>query len=79
MRYLIFFKNLTPIVYTTVRDSGVLLTLRYIVKPRERRNSEQTIWEAILDAFAQHDDITLAYPTTRFYKAESNLPAEHCR
>ena len=70
MKYLIFFKNLTPIVYTTVRDNGVLLTLRYIVKPRRRRGSEQAVWEAILQAFAQHDDIELAYPTTRMYRRD---------
>jgi small-conductance mechanosensitive channel len=69
MRYLIFFRNLTPIVYTSVRESGVLLTLRYIVKPRERRRSEEVIWEAILDAFGEHADLALAYPTTRFYSA----------
>jgi small-conductance mechanosensitive channel len=70
MKYLIFFKKLTPIVYTSVRDSGVLLTLRYIVKPRERRGSEQVIWEAILDAFAEAGDISLAYPTRRLYRAD---------
>jgi len=70
MKYLIFFKNLTPIVYTTVRDCGVLLTLRYIVKPRRRRGTEQALWEAILDAFAEHDDIDLAYPTTRMYRRD---------
>jgi len=75
MRYLIFFKNLTPIVYTSVKESGVLLTLRYIVKPRERRNSEQAIWESILGEFEQHEDITLAYPTTRFYQSEASRPA----
>jgi len=69
MKYLIYFKSLTPIVYTSVKESGVLLTIRYIVKPRERRNSDQEIWEAILRAFAKHDDIQLAYPTTRFFKA----------
>ncbi len=79
MRYLIFFKNLTPIVYTTVKESGVLLTLRYIVKPRQRRKSEESIWESILDAFQKQDDITLAYPTTRFYQAEANPPAWRCR
>ncbi len=67
MRYLIYFEHLTPIVYTTVKESGVLLTMRYIVKPRERRGSEQSVWEAVLSAFAEHDDISLAYPTTRFY------------
>jgi small-conductance mechanosensitive channel len=75
MRYLIFFKNLTPIVYTSVKESGVLLTLRYIVKPRQRRNSEEAIWEAILAAFEQHEDIALAYPTTRFFQAGTNRPA----
>ncbi|MBN1671084.1 MAG: mechanosensitive ion channel [Kiritimatiellae bacterium] len=70
MRYLIYFDKLTPIVYTTVKDSGVLLTIRYIVKPRQRRGSEEAIWEAILDEFAKHDDITLAYPTTRFYQEQ---------
>lgn len=67
MKYLIHFDKLTPIVYTSVRDSGVLLTIRYIVKPRRRRNSEQEIWEAILTVFNQEEDINLAYPTTRFY------------
>ncbi|NQU41336.1 MAG: mechanosensitive ion channel [Lentisphaerae bacterium] len=79
MRYLIFFKNLTPIVYTSVRESGVLLTLRYIVKPRARRNSEEAIWEAILEAFAQHDDIALAYPTTRFVGGGGALGANERR
>ena len=69
MKYLIYFNKLTPIVYTTVKDSGILLTIRYIVKPRQRRTSEQDIWETILRAFQKHDDIELAYPTTRFYGA----------
>jgi len=74
MRYLIFFKKLTPIVYTSVKESGVMLTLRYIVKPRERRKSEEAIWEAILDAFGEHADITLAYPTTRFFQSDTSRP-----
>ena len=68
MKYLIYFKNLTPIVYTTVKDSGVMLTIRYVVRPRTKRGSEQEIWEAILDEFEKHDDIDLAYPTTRLYR-----------
>lgn len=76
MKYLIYFTRLTPTVYTTVRDSGILLTMRYIVKPRQRRNSEQEIWEAILRAFAMHDDISLAYPTTRFYASNQEKRIE---
>ncbi len=69
-KYLIHVGTLTPIVYTSARDSGVLLTIRYIVKPRFRRGSEQEIWEAVLTAFAEHEDINLAYPTTRFFSNE---------
>lgn len=66
-KFMIFYKTLTPTVYTSVRDSGVLLTIRYLCDPRQRRGSEQEIWEAILDAFAAHDDIDFAYPTQRHY------------
>ena len=66
-RYMIFFTALTPTVYTSVKDSGVLLTIRYLISPRKRRGSEQAIWEDILAAFAACTDIDFAYPTQRFY------------
>ena len=66
--FLIFYSKLTPTVYTSVRDSGVELTMRYLVEPRRRRGSEQTIWEAILDGFALRDDIEFAYPTRRIFQ-----------
>jgi len=66
-KFFIFYGALTPIVYTTVKDSGVMLTIRYLVNPRQRRSTEQQIWEAILDSFSNETDIDLAYPTTRFY------------
>lgn len=66
-RYLIFYSKLTPIVYTSVEDSGVMLTMRYLTEPHRRRARQQAIWEDVLDTFAQHDDIDFAYPTTRFY------------
>lgn len=66
-KYMVFYDKLTPIVYTTVRESGILLTVRYIVDPRKRRVTEQTIWEDILLAFNKEKNINLAYPTTRFY------------
>lgn len=73
--YMIYYKNLNPIVYTKVKDSGVLFTIRYLCNPRKRRGSENDIWEEILVQFAKHSDINLAYPTTRFYKmGEENLP-----
>ena len=66
-RYMIFYLKLTPTVYTSVQDSGVLLALRYIIKPYRRRGSAQAIWEDILRDFARCDDIDFAYPTQRFY------------
>ena len=66
-KYMISYSKLTPTVYTTVRESGILLTLRYLCDPRRRRGSEQVLWESILREFAKNDDISLAYPTQRFY------------
>ena len=66
-KYLIVAGKLTPTVYTTVKDSGVMLTIRYIVDPRQRRSTEQQIWENILEAFADEPGIDLAYNTTRIY------------
>lgn len=66
-KFMIFFTKLTPTVYTTVKDSGVLLTIRYLCEPRRRRASEQEIWEDILEQFAECDDIDFAYPSRRFY------------
>ncbi len=66
-KYLIVAGKLTPTVYTTVKDSGVMLTIRYLVDPRQRRGTEQKIWEDILDAFAKEPQIDLAYPTVRYF------------
>jgi len=66
-RFLIFYNKLTPIVYTSVKDSGVMLTIRYMCNPRERRSIEEKIWEDILNKFAECVDIDFAYPTQRFY------------
>jgi small-conductance mechanosensitive channel len=66
-KFLIFYNKLTPIVYTSVKDSGVLLTMRYLCHARRRRATEEQIWEEVLEQFAQNDNIDFAYPTTRFY------------
>jgi len=70
-KFMIFYSKLTPVVYTTVKDCGVMLTIRYLCEPRQRRGTEQAIWEEILDAFAAHDDIDFAYPTQRFYRNDA--------
>lgn len=66
-KILIFYSKLTPIVYTSVKDSGIMLTMRYMCNPRERRTTEEKIWEDVLNRFAECDNIDFAYPTQRFY------------
>lgn len=66
-QYQIKIGTLTPIVYVTVQDSGVLLTGRFLVAARERRGAEQRVWRALLTAFAAEPDVDLAYPTVRTY------------
>ena len=66
-KFLIFYKNLTPTVYTSVEGSGVLLTIRCLCEPRKRRMIAEAIWEDILQEFDKCVDIDFAYPTQRFY------------
>lgn len=74
-QFFIFYSYLTPIVYTSVREFGVLLTIRYMCEPRQRRGTEHDIWEDILREFGSHHDIQFAYPTTRFYNR--NIEKKH--
>jgi small-conductance mechanosensitive channel len=65
--YHIKFAKLTPVVWTSVADSGIRLTMRYLCRPRERRSSASEIWESVLESLEGMPDVDLAYPTTRFY------------
>lgn len=66
-KYMIRYGHLTPIVWTSVVDHGVTLTLRYLTDPRRRRSAQNAIWEEILGDFGAAPDIDFAYPTQRFY------------
>lgn len=66
-KFMIFFTHLSPVVYTKIADSGVLLTIRYLCEPRRRRSTEERMAEDILARFAECPDIDFAYPTYRIY------------
>ena len=66
-KFMIFYNKLTPKIYTTVKDSGILLTARYITEVRKRRENKEAMWEDILKEFSKHKDIDFAYPTKRVY------------
>jgi small-conductance mechanosensitive channel len=74
-KFMIFYKSLTPTVYTSVKDSGVQLTIRYLCEPRNRRGTEQAIWEEILTEFGKSKDIDFAYPTVRYYNNRTEKKA----
>jgi small-conductance mechanosensitive channel len=63
--YRIKYTHLSPTVYLSVEDSGVLLTGRVLVAARERRAVDQEIWKKLLSAIAIEPTIELAYPTVR--------------
>ena len=64
--YMVYQPDFKPQVYTNVKDSGVLLTIRYLCNPRKRRITSQNIWEDVLSEFKDDKEIEFAYPTTRF-------------
>lgn len=64
-RFMIVNARLKPTVYTSVSENGVVLTMRYLCEPDQRRDKAQAIWEEVLEAFAAHADIEFAYPTQR--------------
>lgn len=59
-RYMLQTGKITPIIYTSVRGSTILLTIRYLCEPRKRRDSTHTIWEKVLISFSQQPEIELA-------------------
>jgi small-conductance mechanosensitive channel len=74
-RYRVSYRYLTPIVWLSVEQFGIVLTMRYLCHARQRRSSADRIWRQVLDAFAQQADIELAYPTQRFYdRAKEKRP-----
>ncbi|BES66596.1 mechanosensitive ion channel [Gottschalkiaceae bacterium SANA] len=71
-RYFMYYSNLTPIVYTSVENSGVLLTFRFLCEPRQKRGETEKLWEAILQVIAKEDHLELAYPTSRVLRTENS-------
>lgn len=76
-RFAFKYGTLTPIVYVTLGDSGVELTLRYLIHVRRRRGSLDRISRRLLAAFAAEPDVELAYPTYRSFRLGEAVPLSH--
>lgn len=61
------FPKLTPVVWTSLVDSGIRLSMRYLCKPRARRSSSTHIWEEVLEAFSKLPNVDFAYNTVRYF------------
>lgn len=58
-KYMLYYSNLTPIVYVSFKDGSIILTLRYLSRPRKWRITEDLIWSEVLVSFSEMSDITL--------------------
>lgn len=65
--FMIYYKHLKPIVWVSVIDIGIQLTIRYLCDARQRRSTADTVWRAVLEMFSKEDTIDFAYPTQRFF------------
>ncbi|GAB6106809.1 mechanosensitive ion channel domain-containing protein [Fusibacter bizertensis] len=58
-KYMLYYRNLTPIVYVNVKDGYIALDVRYLCETRKARVTENDIWQAILIAFKENDQIKM--------------------
>lgn len=65
--YLIRYTHLTPNVYISVKDSGVMVYGRYLVPARQRRHVSDRLWRSVLDSINADPTVELAYPTVRTF------------
>ena len=69
-RYFNLYRNLSPQVYVKAIDFGVTVTGRLLVEARGRRLVTSKIWQDLLPELAEAPRVELAYPTTRFFRAD---------
>ena len=69
-QYFSLYRNIAPAVYVKAIDFGATVTGRVLVPARGRRLVESKIWQDLLRAINESPDVALAYPTTRFFRAD---------
>lgn len=67
-KFMILSAYIEPKVYTSLEDSGVMYTLRYLCDPYARRELKEEILEDIFKELDKHNDIDFAYPTKRVFE-----------
>ncbi len=69
--YRIYYNNLDPIIYTTVTEDYVLLTIRYLAHPKKSRFIESQIWNKIYEN-AKENNLDLYTTETIINKKDSS-------
>lgn len=64
------YRDLAPAVYVETIDFGVTVTGRLLVEARRRRLMTSRIWQDMLRELSKRPHVELAYPTTRFFRAD---------
>jgi small-conductance mechanosensitive channel len=79
-RFAFKYGTITPIVYASLGENGVQLTVRFLCHVRRRRGSVDRVTRRLLAAFAAEPNVRIAYPTYRVYRrgegtgGEESLP-----
>ena len=73
-RYFGLYQTVEPAVYVKAIDFGVTVTGRVLVQARGRRLTTSKIWQDLLTELNKMPHVDLAYPTTRFYRADLEPP-----
>ena len=69
-RYAFKYGKLTPIVYVSLGESGVELTLRFLSPVRRRRGMLDATSRRVLESFAAEPNLRLAHPAIRLYRPD---------
>jgi len=69
-KYMITASKLSPIVFTSIEDNGIVLTMRYMCPIRQRRASANTLYEEILTQLGPLKDVRFSYNTLRILNEE---------
>jgi small-conductance mechanosensitive channel len=67
-RFHLTYTYVTPKVYVSIADSGVQLSVRYLVRARNRRTLRDAFSREVLERFAAEPQIALAYPSLAIYR-----------
>lgn len=69
-KFMIFDAKVEPTVYTSTNQNGVVFSIRYMSYYKNKRGLKQKIWEEILSAIENNDDIEFAYSTHMLYERQ---------